>query len=190
MENNSKDRERVEAGEKFVSHGIFLLRKRTKPVKATLTNWAPASAVFPVHCGELLSSHPGPLQMQLLQPPWHVTGWPSTAVLSAQGSGGRVSSGPDSSTCHLWTLLEITRPLSGAEVFSGGLVGKESACNVRHPGSTPGSGRSPGEGNGNPLRYSCLENSTDRGAWWATVHGVTKSWARLSGSHFLTHSKG
>ena len=43
-----------------------------------------------------------------------------------------------------------------------------------------GGGRSPGEGNGNPLPYSCLENPMDRGAWWATVHGVTKSWTRLS----------
>ena len=48
------------------------------------------------------------------------------------------------------------------------------------PGSIPGSGRSPGEGNGNPLKYSCLENPMDRGAWQATVHGVTKSWTRLS----------
>ena len=47
-------------------------------------------------------------------------------------------------------------------------------------GSILGSGRSPGEGNGNPLQYSCLENSMDRGAWWATVHGVTKSWTQLS----------
>ena len=45
------------------------------------------------------------------------------------------------------------------------------------PGSTPGLGRSPGEGNGNPLQYSCLENSKDRGAWWATVHGVA-TWGR------------
>ena len=44
-------------------------------------------------------------------------------------------------------------------------------------GSTPGPGRSPGEGNGNPLQYSCLENSMDRGAWWATVHGVIESHA-------------
>ena len=48
--------------------------------------------------------------------------------------------------------------------FSGASVGKESACNAGNPGSIPGSGRSPGEGNGNPLRYSCLENSMDRGA--------------------------
>ena len=45
---------------------------------------------------------------------------------------------------------------------------------------TPGLGKSPGEGNGNPLQYSCLENPMDRGAWWVTVHGVTKSWTQLS----------
>ena len=53
--------------------------------------------------------------------------------------------------------------------------GKESACNAGNMGSIPGSGRSPKEGNENPLQYSCLENSTGRGAWWATVHRVTKS---------------
>ena len=53
--------------------------------------------------------------------------------------------------------------------FSGGSDSKESSCNVGDPGSTPGSGRSPGEGNGNPLQYSCLENSMDRVAWWATL---------------------
>ena len=52
---------------------------------------------------------------------------------------------------------------------------KESACNAGDPGLIPGLGRSPGEGNGNPLQYSCLENSMDGGAWWATVHGVSKS---------------
>ena len=50
-----------------------------------------------------------------------------------------------------------------------------NAGDIRDVGSIPGSGRSPGEGNGNPLQYSCLENSTDRGAWWAIVHGVAKS---------------
>ena len=49
-----------------------------------------------------------------------------------------------------------------------------SAGDIRDVGSIPGSGRSPGEGNGNPLQYSCLENSIDRGAWWATVYRVTK----------------
>ena len=59
--------------------------------------------------------------------------------------------------------------------FPGGSDGKESACNAGDLGSTPGLGRSPEEGNGNPLQYSCLENSMDRGAWRATVHGVAMS---------------
>ena len=59
--------------------------------------------------------------------------------------------------------------------FPGGSNGKESACSEGDLGLIPGSGSSPGEGNGNPLHYSCLENSMDRGAWWATVHGVAKS---------------
>ena len=54
--------------------------------------------------------------------------------------------------------------------FPGGSDGKASACNVGDPGSIPGSGRSSGEGNGNPLQYSCLENSMDGEAWWATVY--------------------
>ena len=56
-----------------------------------------------------------------------------------------------------------------------GSDGKESACNAGDLGLVPGSGRSPGGGNGNLLRYSCLENSTDRGAWWTTVCGIKKS---------------
>ena len=64
--------------------------------------------------------------------------------------------------------------------FPGGSEVKVSASNAGDPGSIPGSGRFPGEGNGNPLQYSCLKNPTDRGAWWATVHGVSKSWSRLS----------
>ena len=64
--------------------------------------------------------------------------------------------------------------------FPGGSDGKASAYNAGDPGSIPGSGRSPGEGNGNLLQYSCLENPMDRGAWWAAVHGVAKSWTRLS----------
>ena len=66
--------------------------------------------------------------------------------------------------------------------FPGGSEGKASTCNVGDPGSIPGLGRSPGEGNGNPPQYSCLENPMDspRGAWQATVHRVTKSRTRLS----------
>ena len=60
--------------------------------------------------------------------------------------------------------------------FPGGSDGKASVYNVGDPGSIPGLGRSPGEGNGNPLQDYCLENPMDRGAWKATVHGVAKSW--------------
>ena len=59
--------------------------------------------------------------------------------------------------------------------FPGGSEVKASFCNAGDLGSIPGSGRCPGEGNGNPLQYSCLENPVDVGAWWATVHGVAKS---------------
>ena len=59
------------------------------------------------------------------------------------------------------------------EGFPGGSDGKESACNVGDLGSVPGLGRSPGEGNSNPLQYSCLGNPMDRGAWWATDHILT-----------------
>ena len=68
--------------------------------------------------------------------------------------------------------------------FPGGSDGKVSACNVGDQGSVPESGRSPGEGSGTPLQYSCLKNPMDGGAWWATVHEVAKSWTRLS--HFTS----
>ena len=67
-----------------------------------------------------------------------------------------------------------------ARGFPGGSDGEESACNAGDLGLIPGSGRSPGEGNGYPFQYSCVEKSGDRGAWWSIVHGVTKSRTRLS----------
>ena len=72
--------------------------------------------------------------------------------------------------------------------FPGGSDGKESACNVGNPGSIPGSGRSPEEGEENLLQYSGLETSMDRGAWQATVHGVSKSQTQLSDFHFYFSS--
>ena len=69
--------------------------------------------------------------------------------------------------------------------FPGGSDLKASAYNAGDLGSIPGSGRSPGEGNGNPLQYSCLENPMDGGAWWATVHRVTKSRTQLSDFTFF-----
>ena len=59
--------------------------------------------------------------------------------------------------------------------FSGGLDGKESTCNAGDPCLIPGLGRCHGEGNGNSLQYSCLENLMERGAWWAAVHGIAES---------------
>ena len=70
--------------------------------------------------------------------------------------------------------------------FPGGSEGKVSTCNAGDPGLIPGLGRSPGEGNGNPLQYSCLENPTDGGAWWVTVHGVAKSQTLLSDFIFFS----
>ena len=64
--------------------------------------------------------------------------------------------------------------------FPGDSDGKEFTCNAGDLGLIPGLGRPPGEGNGNPFQYSGLENPMDRGAWWATVHGVTQSQTRLS----------
>ena len=73
---------------------------------------------------------------------------------------------------------EVTKGLLRRVLINLGLPhssdGKESTCNEGDPGSIPGSRRFPGEGNGNPLQYSCLENPMDRGAWYSTVHGVAK----------------
>ena len=69
--------------------------------------------------------------------------------------------------------------------FPGGSDGKEPACNARDLGLSPGSGRSPGERNGKPLKYSCLENPKDRETWWATVPGAQRSWTQLNDQHFL-----
>ena len=71
-------------------------------------------------------------------------------------------------------LEKNTHSLGISQGFPGSSVVKNLPANSGDPGSIPGLGRSPGEGNGNPLQYSCLGNPMDRGAWWATVHGVTK----------------
>ena len=73
------------------------------------------------------------------------------------------------------TLKNLPAMWETQDRFQGWKDSKESACNVGDPGSIPGLERSPGDGNGYPLQYSCLENSVDREAWQATIHGVTKS---------------
>ena len=82
--------------------------------------------------------------------------------------------------CYKSEHLLFYFSVSQGRGFPGGSEVKASACNAGDPGSIPGSGRSPGEGNGNPLQYSCLENPMDGGAWWATAHWVAKSWTRLT----------
>ena len=84
-----------------------------------------------------------------------------------------------------YILIKCTHfRLSQWEGFPGGSDGKESTCIAGDLSPIPGSGRSHGEGNGNLFQYSYLENPMDRGTWWATVHGVTKSWTQLSSRHY------
>ena len=86
---------------------------------------------------------------------------------------------------------KICHSLPSGWGFPGGSGGELSACNVGNLGSIPGLGRSPGEGNGNPFQYSCLENPVNGGAWWATVHGVAKSRIQLSNfTGSLVHLQG
>ena len=73
------------------------------------------------------------------------------------------------------------RDVADSRDFPGGSVVKNLSINAGDKGSNPGLGRSPRGGYGNPLQYSCPENPMDKGAWPATVHGVAKSWTRLSG---------
>ena len=81
---------------------------------------------------------------------------------------------------HVKATHNQAQDLVYAKDFPGGSDGIESACNAGDLGSIPGSGRSPGGGNGNPVQCSCLEISMHRGAWQVTVQGVAKSWTRLS----------
>ena len=84
------------------------------------------------------------------------------------------------SLCYIWIILHGSDNMG----FPGSSSGKESFSSSGDPGLIPGSGRSPGEGKGSTFQYSCLENSMDRGAWWAEANRVTKSWARLRDWHF------
>ena len=118
--------------------------------------------------------------------------WPSHTVISLILEGARLlitipasPSGLVLVTGLLPNLTYITYLTYSYAITLGlpwCLSSKEFVCNAGDAGDTvsiPGSGRSPGGGHGNPLQYSCLENPMDREAWWATLHGVTKSWTRL-----------
>ena len=102
----------------------------------------------------------------------------TTARVSSRGQ--YCATRPSQEPQDLCTRLASGRRfLVGFSLHAGGSDGKESAHDAGDPGSIPGLGRCPGEGNCYPLQYSCLENSMDRGAWWARVHGVEKSRTRL-----------
>ena len=104
-------------------------------------------------------------RVQLLATPW-TPAWVQIQVLVPTSS-------------QLCIFLCLNHLIVGIKTASGDSDGKVSAYNVGDPGSIPGSGRSSGEGNGNPLQYSCLENPMDGGAWWATVHGIFNSRTQL-----------
>ena len=94
-------------------------------------------------------------------------------------AGFRKGRGTRDQIANIYWIIKKAREFQKTSSLVAQIV-KASACNAGDLGSIPGWGRSSGEGNGNPLQYSCLENSMDGGAWWATVHGVTKSGTQLS----------
>ena len=113
-----------------------------------------------------------------------VSSFPGVGVLTTKGQG--LLCGGDRSVLCLSHGLVSTTICHGLPGSSDGKASQDGssytsiARNAGDPGSIPRLGRSPGEGNGNPLQYSCLENSMDGGPWWATVRGVTKSRTQLS----------
>ena len=120
--------------------------------------------------------------------PWSQTGLRRSPDLGRRTAPGPTPTAaqpahqrPQHSVCRRpWFVSLASKPLLAKkkkknQPFPGGSEDKASARNAGDPGLVPGLGRSPGEGNGNPLQYSCLENPMDRGARWATVHGVPKS---------------
>ena len=122
------------------------------------------------HLQEIFLTDPG-IKLTSLESPalageFFTTAWYTDLVLNCPHTGNNMAS------------IQICYP-NFTRGFPDGSDSKESACNVGDLRSVPGLGRSPGGGHGNPLQYSCLENPMDKGAWWATVHGVTKSQTRL-----------
>ena len=126
----------------------------------------------PMNCSPPGSSVHGILQARILE--WR---WPFSSPEYPPNPGIEPES-PASPTLQTDSLSAETsekpEDLILEQGFPHSSVGKESACNAGDPGLIPGLGRSPGEGNGNTLQYSCLENSMDGGAWSATVHGVSR----------------
>ena len=128
-------------------------------------------------------------------------GWPGT-WFPARGHRGRLDGAASDAACSFTICRAFAHSQAGSGCvtstdnmwslpsrgFPRSSVGKESTCNAGDLGSMPGLGRSPGEGNGNPFQYPCLENSVDRGVWQAIVHGVAKSQTWLSEKHTFFNS--
>ena len=131
-------------------------------------------------------SQPRSPALQVDSLPSEPPGKPSKCGRQNAGSTPWLQLGPRA----LWPLCSprvfLTSPGSSAPGahLPGGSGCEEPACSAGDPALIPGSGGAPGGGHGNPLQCSCLEIPVDRGAWWATVHGVAKSQTRLSDSHF------
>ena len=143
---------------------------RLHPPKAASVSWSHRASLaglrVPVSCCPAWAAcahHHAPCPHQ------HVSLWPRMWSVAAPGTLDFLFL---TDTFVKYHKKELDLPCSSDS--------EESACNAGDLGSIPGLGRSPGEGNGNPLQYSCLENRMDRGAWRATVHGVAKSWTWLS----------
>ena len=164
-------------------------------LKITLTNGEDArdAGLIPVSERSPGEGNGNPLQYSFLENPTDRGAWQAAVYgitknwtwLSDWTPSCRIRGYPPSVWPHLnqlllqWPCFQ-TRSHSEVRTQHGSSDGKESACSVGTPGSIPGLGRSPGGENGYPFQYSCLENSMDRGAWWATVHGVAKSRTWLS----------
>ena len=125
---------------------------------------------FSLSC--IVEGNGNPLQYSCLENPKDRGGWWAAVYGVAQSRRWLKWLSSSSSKTSEWNFL-------------GGSDGEEPTFNAGDPDSIPGSGRSLVEKNGNPLQYSCLENPMDWGAWWAAVHGVTKSWTWLSDFTYL-----
>ena len=137
------------------------------------TNWESSTETYTLPCGRQLTG--GAVQHRELNTVVldNLEGWDVAAAGERSRGRGHIDT-------YDWRMLSCGRSQFNAVGFPDGSDGRESACNAGDLGSIPGSGTSPGDENGYPLQYSCLENSMDTGAWGATVHGVAKFWTRLS----------
>ena len=147
---------------------IFLERKLTATNGKVL--WKPSLIISRAVCGKRERERERDLSCRINT---HTQQWSSWNEQKLFPMKSAFTTQPSSLFCIYFVNAEIMGFLGGSDT-------KESSCNAEDLDLIPKSGRSPEEGNGNPLQYSCLGNPMDRGAWWATIHGVAKSWTQLS----------